>query len=106
MSLFYHLCFRLGGGYAPVAGLRLPAAAAAPLQSRAPRGRSARGVFPGQGSHLCLLRWRVDFFFFLTPEHQGSPICHFLSLILNENGIKEYYFFLKDMKTRMAYINI
>ena len=30
--------------------------------------RSARGVFRGQGSNLCLLRWRVDFvgFFFFS----------------------------------------
>ena len=31
-----------------------------------------QGVFPTQGSNLCLLRWQTDS---LSLSHQGSPVC-------------------------------
>ena len=36
---------------------------------------SACGIFPDQGSNLCLLPWQVDS---LPLSHQGSPVIHFL----------------------------
>ena len=34
-----------------------------------------QGIFPTQGSNLCLLHWQADFFFFfLTTEPPGKPL--------------------------------
>ena len=48
----------------------------------------ACGIFPDQGSNLCLLHWQAGS---LPPSHRGSPLFHFLSVSSDCQIINLFY---------------
>ena len=63
----------------------------------------ACGIFPEQGSNLCLLDWQVDS---LPLSHQGSPaewsyLMFCLVLCMSADSINTAFFFLTDEETEV-----
>ena len=58
------------------------------IVAHGPSCSAACGIFPDQGSNLCLLHWQAD----SQPlRHQGSPLSLFLCIVLGSVLISLFY---------------